>query len=152
MWAQGAIVAKSCHLRHLFSEYENQTNIARKRSRVVGERIREKPVVPLALRALATKTTRTWFKAGFKTWKEAYWEKQMWCENGIFVFKPETPLHGIISRSHFRSANRTKCHQDCFFTQRSQSDFDFQLLNRKLEISHFIDYEFNSMPSIIARQ
>ena len=46
----------------------------------------------------------------------------MCCEDGIFVFKPETPLHGIISRSYFRSANRTKCHQNCFFTQRSQSE------------------------------
>ena len=42
MWAHGVIVAKSCHLRHVFSGYGNQTNIARKWNRVVGERIREK--------------------------------------------------------------------------------------------------------------
>ena len=33
---------KSCHLRHVFSRYENQTNIARKWSWVVDKRIREK--------------------------------------------------------------------------------------------------------------
>ena len=31
------------HLHHVFTGYENQTNIAPKCSRVVGERIREKP-------------------------------------------------------------------------------------------------------------
>ena len=40
MWAHGAIVAKSSHLRHVFSGYENQTNIARKCSRVVGCHLR----------------------------------------------------------------------------------------------------------------
>jgi len=40
MWVHGAIVAKSSHLRHVFSGYENQTNIARKWSRVVGRHLR----------------------------------------------------------------------------------------------------------------
>ena len=38
-----AIVAKSCHLHHIFSGYKNETNIARKWSPVLGERTQEKP-------------------------------------------------------------------------------------------------------------
>ena len=54
-----------CRLCHVFSGYENQTNIARKWPWVAGKRIREKPlvtdtrmhdnIVPWALRALGTK-------------------------------------------------------------------------------------------------
>ena len=45
--SHGAIVAKSCHLLHVFSGYENQTNIARKWTRIVGERIGGKPELRL---------------------------------------------------------------------------------------------------------
>ena len=41
-WDPRALGLKTCHLRHVFSGYKNQTNIARKLSRVVGETIREK--------------------------------------------------------------------------------------------------------------
>ena len=42
-WDLRALGTKTCHLRHVFSGYKNQTNMARKLSRVAGETIREKP-------------------------------------------------------------------------------------------------------------
>jgi len=42
-WDLRALGTKTYHVRHVLSVYKNQTNIARKLSRVVGETIGEKP-------------------------------------------------------------------------------------------------------------
>ena len=82
--------------------------------------MQEKPVVPWALRTLGTKTARTWFK--FQGLKRGLLRKTNVVRRRMLIFKRETLKHGIISSFHFRSANRAKCHQNCFFTPRSQSD------------------------------
>ena len=63
MRALGAIVAKSCHVRHVFLRYENQANIARKwslakeyeKNQSYGHTCVHDNMVAWAIRALGSK-------------------------------------------------------------------------------------------------